>query len=76
MLNEEEVAEQIICGPDPVPHIEKFQRFTEAGYTHVSVHQVTPEQEGFFRFYEHEVLPELSRMGLTVATGQAAVAGS
>jgi coenzyme F420-dependent glucose-6-phosphate dehydrogenase len=75
MLNEEDIAEQIICGPDPAPHIEKFQRFTEAGYTHVSVHQVTPEQEGFFRFYEHEVLPELSRMGLTVDPGQAAVAG-
>ena len=76
MLKEEDIAEQIVCGPDPGPHIEKFKSFAEAGYTHVSVHQVIPEQEGFFRFYEHEVLPELSRMGLTVATGRTAVAGS
>jgi G6PDH family F420-dependent oxidoreductase len=76
MLKEEDIAEQIVCGPDPSPHIEKFKSFAEAGYTHVSVHQVIPEQEGFFRFYEHEVLPELSRLGLTIATGRTAVAGS
>jgi hypothetical protein len=39
----------------------------QAGYTHVSAHQVTPHQEGFFRFYENEVLPELTRIGLTAA---------
>jgi coenzyme F420-dependent glucose-6-phosphate dehydrogenase len=76
MLKEEDIAEQIVCGPEPGPHIEKFKSFAEAGYTHVSAHQVIPEQEGFFRFYKHEVLPELSRMGLTVATGRTAVAGS
>lgn len=74
MLTEDDIARQIVCGPDPAPHIEKFQRFAEAGYTHVSVHQVTPNQEDFFRFYENEILPELSRMGLTVAADRAAVA--
>ncbi|HLY37454.1 MAG TPA: hypothetical protein VKU61_05420 [Candidatus Binatia bacterium] len=28
-----------------------------AGHTHVCVHQVGPDQEGFFDFYEREVLP-------------------
>jgi coenzyme F420-dependent glucose-6-phosphate dehydrogenase len=74
MLTEDDIAQQIVCGPDPAPHIEKFQRFAEAGYTHVSVHQVTPNQEDFFRFYENEILPALSRMGLTVAADRAAVA--
>ena len=27
---------------------------------HVYVHQVGPDQEGFFRFYQREVLPRLS----------------
>jgi hypothetical protein len=31
-----------------------------AGYDHVWVHQVGPEQEGFFRFYEREVIPKLA----------------
>jgi hypothetical protein len=73
MLTEDDVAEQIVCGPAPGPHIEKFKSFAEAGYTHVSVHQVTPDQEGFFHFYENEILPELARLGLTVAADRAAV---
>jgi hypothetical protein len=27
---------------------------------HVYVHQIGPDQEGFFSFYEREVLPELA----------------
>lgn len=27
---------------------------------HIYIHQVRPHQEGFFRFYEEEVLPVLS----------------
>jgi G6PDH family F420-dependent oxidoreductase len=73
MLKEEDIAEQIVCGPDPGPHIEKFKGFAEAGYTHVSVHQVIPDQDGFFRFYENEILPELSRLGLTVAADRTAL---
>jgi coenzyme F420-dependent glucose-6-phosphate dehydrogenase len=59
MVREEDVAEAIICGPDPERHIAGIQEFLDAGYEHVYVHQVGPEQEGFFRFYEHEVLPKV-----------------
>jgi len=31
----------------------------DAGFTQVYVHQIGPDQEGFFRFYEREVLPRL-----------------
>jgi hypothetical protein len=33
-----------------------IQEYVEAGYDHVYIHQVGPE-EGFFDFYEREVLP-------------------
>ena len=33
----------------------------EAGFDHVHVDQVGPDQEGFFRFYESEILPRLRR---------------
>jgi coenzyme F420-dependent glucose-6-phosphate dehydrogenase len=73
-VSEDYVSELIVCGPDPAPHIEKFRSFAEAGYTHVCVHQVTPDQEGFFRFYEREVLPQLSRNGLMEEVGRAVAA--
>jgi hypothetical protein len=31
----------------------------DAGYTHVYVHQLGPDQQGFFSFYESEALPKL-----------------
>lgn len=59
MVREEDVAQAIICGPDPEQHIAGVKEFTDAGYNHVYVHQIGPDQEGFFRFYEQEVLPKL-----------------
>ena len=58
-VREEDVAESIVCGPDRDRHIEKIRAFVDAGYDHVYVHQVGPDQVGFFRFYEEEVLPAL-----------------
>jgi coenzyme F420-dependent glucose-6-phosphate dehydrogenase len=31
----------------------------DAGYDHVYVHQIGEDQEGFFRFYREEVLPDV-----------------
>jgi coenzyme F420-dependent glucose-6-phosphate dehydrogenase len=57
LVREDDIAQVIVCGPDPAKHIAKIQEFAEAGYDHVYVHQVGPDQEGFFRFYAQEVLP-------------------
>jgi G6PDH family F420-dependent oxidoreductase len=54
------VDELVACGPDPERHLEMIKRFEDAGYTHVYVHQIGPDQEGFFRFYEREILPKFS----------------
>jgi coenzyme F420-dependent glucose-6-phosphate dehydrogenase len=59
MVREEDVAQAIICGPDPERHIAGIKEFVGAGYDHVYVHQIGPDQEGFFRFYERDVLPKL-----------------
>jgi G6PDH family F420-dependent oxidoreductase len=58
-ISEEQVAEAVVCGPDAEKHVAKIREAERAGYTHVCVHQVGPDQEGFFRFYEREVLPQL-----------------
>ena len=55
MVSEEDVAQAVVCGPDADAHAAAIDAFADAGYTHV-VHQVGPDQEGFFRFYEAEIL--------------------
>ena len=44
--------------PKPRSSHREDQSIPDAGYDHVYVHQVGPDQDGFFRFYEEEVLPE------------------
>lgn len=56
-VREEDVAQAIICGPDPEMHIAGIQRFLDAGFDAVYIHQVGPDQTGFFRFYQEHVLP-------------------
>ena len=37
-----------------------IREFADAGYSHVYVHQVGPDQDGFFAFYEREVRPKVA----------------
>ncbi len=57
MITPEQAAEEITCGPDAQAHIEMIEQYIEAGYEHVYIHQIGPDQEGFFDFYAREVLP-------------------
>jgi G6PDH family F420-dependent oxidoreductase len=60
LVSEEAATEHVPCGPDPQDHVEAIEEFVDAGFDHVYVHQVGPEQEGFLDFYESEVLPAVS----------------
>jgi G6PDH family F420-dependent oxidoreductase len=59
LVTEEQVAESVVCGPDPERHAAKLREYADAGFDHVYVHQVGPDQEGFLRFYSDEVLPKV-----------------
>jgi coenzyme F420-dependent glucose-6-phosphate dehydrogenase len=59
MIDKTTIAKSVICGPDPERHWQAIQEYERAGYDHVFVHQVGPDQEGFFRFYERNILPRL-----------------
>ena len=48
----------VVCGPDAEAHLEGIRRFADAGFDHVYVHQVGPDQVGFTDFYAREVLGE------------------
>jgi coenzyme F420-dependent glucose-6-phosphate dehydrogenase len=58
-LTEDEIAESIVCGPDPAPYLEAATEFVDAGYTHVYFHQVGPDQEQFIEFAERELIAAL-----------------
>jgi G6PDH family F420-dependent oxidoreductase len=59
MVTEDDVAERVVCGPDPDRHVEEIRKYAEAGFDHVYVHQIGPDQQGFMRFYQREVMPRL-----------------
>ena len=59
LVTEEMVAESVCCGPDVDRHVAHLQAYVDAGYDEVYVQQIGPDQEGFFRVYEEEVLPRL-----------------
>jgi coenzyme F420-dependent glucose-6-phosphate dehydrogenase len=58
MVSEEDVAREVVCGPDPERHLAAIKKYADAGYDHIWVHQVGPDQEGFFEFYGREILPK------------------
>jgi len=60
LVEQEDVreSESLVTDPDPATHVENLREFVDAGYDHVYVHQVGPNQEQFLEFYEDEILPE------------------
>jgi coenzyme F420-dependent glucose-6-phosphate dehydrogenase len=61
-VTQERVAREVACGPDPDRHVAEIRKYADAGFDHLCVHQVGPDQEGFVRFYEREVLPRLTSL--------------
>ncbi|HEY7905115.1 MAG TPA: TIGR03557 family F420-dependent LLM class oxidoreductase, partial [Casimicrobiaceae bacterium] len=58
IVTEDEVAKTIVCGRDPERHLQMIRKYEAAGFEHIFFHQVGDDQEGFFRFYEEQVLPQ------------------
>lgn len=59
LVRSDDFTDQVPCGPDPEKHLVAIGKFVEAGYTHVWVHQIGPEQDGFIDFYQREIIPKL-----------------
>jgi coenzyme F420-dependent glucose-6-phosphate dehydrogenase len=60
MITEDDVAKAVVCGPDPEKHRAEIQKYIDNGCEYVYIHQVGPDQDGFFDFYKREVLPKFS----------------
>jgi coenzyme F420-dependent glucose-6-phosphate dehydrogenase len=64
LMDQKKITEGVPIGPDPRKHIAGIQEFVDAGFDHVYVHQVGPEQDEFFRFYSENVLPHFGKSKL------------
>ena len=62
---------RVALGPDPAEHLQAIERYAQAGFDHVHIHQIGPDQESAIRFYEREILPQVGRIavGARVCTG-------
>jgi len=59
LVTEDAIAEAVVCGPDPERHVAELRTYADAGFDHLYVHQIGPDQEGFLNFYQREVLPRV-----------------
>jgi len=58
MVTEDDVAQSVICGPDVQRYLDAIQEFVDAGFDHVYIHQIGPDQQGFIEFAKRHILPE------------------
>ncbi|MDX9864847.1 MAG: TIGR03557 family F420-dependent LLM class oxidoreductase [Anaerolineaceae bacterium] len=59
LVTEEQATEHVICGPDPEKLLAEIRKYAQAGFDHIYFHQIGPDQDGFFKFYEKEIRPKL-----------------
>jgi len=55
----EDIQDLIPCGPDVEAHAARINRALEAGFDHVVIIPVGPNQAGFFKFWEEKLQPVL-----------------
>lgn len=55
----EDMAGTVPHGPDPEPYVEAIKEWADAGFDHIALVQVGPDQEAFFRFWEDKLRPQL-----------------
>jgi len=53
------VAEKITCGPSVEQHLEAVRKYIDAGFDHIVLTQIGPEQDFFLEMFEKELAPAL-----------------
>jgi coenzyme F420-dependent glucose-6-phosphate dehydrogenase len=61
-VTEDQIAESILCSPDAARHLERIQEYADAGYDHVYIHQIGPDQAGFIDFIARDVMPGVGKI--------------
>jgi G6PDH family F420-dependent oxidoreductase len=56
IVESKHIEDAMPLGSDPEPWQKEIQGFADAGFTHVYVHQIGPDQEGFLRWAAEHLL--------------------
>jgi coenzyme F420-dependent glucose-6-phosphate dehydrogenase len=59
LVTPEQVAEQVVCGPDPAAVVEAVQKFVDAGITTIHFHNVGHDQDPFLEWWRKELADAL-----------------
>lgn len=57
LVTKETLAESITAGNDPDEFVAALNTYVDAGYDHVYIHQIGPDQLGAIEFFSQEVVP-------------------
>ena len=69
LVDEDAIAHAIPCGPDKRPILDAIGKYVDAGYDHVYLHQVGPQQHAFLDFAAEALLPEFEHEPVRVVAG-------
>jgi coenzyme F420-dependent glucose-6-phosphate dehydrogenase len=61
LVTVDKIAELIPCGPDPEKHLNGIREYIKAGFDHIFIHQIGPNQEQFMNFYAREIFPQIAK---------------
>lgn len=61
-LSPEMVAQLVSCGPSPDRHLEAISRYVQAGFDHIILVQIGPDQDAFLEFFERELASGLRKV--------------
>ena len=56
-VREDDLRGSVTVGTDPERYLMAIRRYAEAGFDHLILHQIGPDQKRFFRFVQDELLP-------------------
>ena len=57
MVTTDDIKESMVCGPDVEKIHEEIKQYIDAGFTHVYLHQVGPDQAAFIDMVKREIMP-------------------
>jgi hypothetical protein len=55
----DDIAESISCGPSAEKHLQAIDKYLQAGFDHIILTQIGPQQEAFVDFFARELKPAL-----------------
>jgi G6PDH family F420-dependent oxidoreductase len=61
-ITPEAVAQMMSCGPAVERHLAAIERYVKAGFDHVILTQIGPDQQGFIEFFERSLAPALRKL--------------